>query len=66
MSKSKNRDHQAVSTSVHDVEETALVRSDLLKITLLNLFYLGLILVVYFTDAKSHYLTTLFSRVFKW
>ena len=64
MSKNKQSSHTGISTA--DLEETTLVKADLLKITLLNTFYLALVLVVFYTNGKSQYLESFFSKIFQW
>lgn len=65
MSKSKNREVH-MHADAHDVAETALVRSDLIRIVLLNVFYLALVLVVYYADQKNHFLVDFFGKVLHW
>ncbi len=65
MSKSKNREVLA-HADAHDVAETALVRSDLIRILLLNVFYLALVLAVYYADARNNFLADFASRIIKW
>lgn len=50
----------------HDVAETALVRSDLIRIVLLNVFYLALVLAVYYFDAKNNFLAEFASKALNW
>lgn len=65
MSKSKNKEVHT-SADAHDIAETALVRSDLIRIVLLNIFYLALVLVVYYADQRNHFLIGFFGRVLHW
>lgn len=43
--------------------EYQIIKHDLIKVVLLNVVYLGLVLAVYFTNAKTHYLEQWFGRV---
>ena len=65
MSKSKNKEVYT-HADAHDVAEATLVRSDLVRIALLNALYLALVLVVYYADAKNHFLLDFFASVFRW
>jgi len=55
---------QAPKTSAIHAGEYSVIKGDLWKVLYLNLIYLGLLLAVYFTDNKSHYLERIFSKIF--
>jgi len=51
------------SNSIH-TEEYKIIKHDLLKVVILNLVYLSLLLALYFTNQKSHYLDKWFAQIF--
>lgn len=53
----------AGSTGSLHAAEYAIVRHDLLRVVVLNVVYLAVILTLYFTDQKSHYLEHWFSKL---
>jgi hypothetical protein len=46
-------------------EENAAIAKDLRKVLWLNLSYLVLVLVIFFTDQRFHYLTKIFGGLWK-
>lgn len=44
-------------------QEYELIKKDLYKVLILNALYLGAILVLYFTDQKTHYLQNWFAKI---
>jgi|GEM_PF-2942060 len=44
-------------------QEYELIKKDLYKVLVLNALYLAAILVLYFTDQKSHYLQNWFAKI---
>ena len=44
-------------------QEYQLIKKDLYKVLILNALYLAAILVLYFTDQKSHYLQNWFAKI---
>lgn len=44
-------------------QEYELIKKDLYKVLILNALYLAAILVLYFTDQKSHYLQNWFAKI---
>lgn len=65
---SKKHKQPAAVTAVHSsgsmAEEYTVIRTDLIRVLLLNILYLAGILALYFTNAQSHYLERWFSTVF--
>ena len=55
---------EAGSGTVSHNEEYFVIKHDLLRVLLLNVLYLGAVLVLYFTNQKTHYLETWFAKVF--
>lgn len=60
-SSSQTSDSQAAA-GMHGAEYT-IIKHDLIKVVILNLIYLAGVLVLYFTDQKTHYLEHWFSKI---
>ena len=62
---SKNRPNEtSVSAGIH-ADEYQIIKHDLIKVLILNLFYLSAVLALYFTNLKSHYLEIWFAKIFR-
>jgi hypothetical protein len=65
--KHKKASQEAVAasgdTSMH-TGEYVIIRHDLIRVLVLNVIYLALVLAVYFTNSKGHYLERIASRMF--
>lgn len=57
--KKVQQQYQALS---HEVEYR-IIRKDLIKVLVLNAVYLALILALYFSDRKTHYLEHWFGKI---
>jgi hypothetical protein len=56
----KQAQYQALSYEA----EQAIISHDLLRVLVLNIVYLAIILGLYFTDLRYHYLLNFFTRIF--
>lgn len=68
MSKKHKKDQtvsnsQSSNTGMH-AAEYRIIKHDLFKVLYLNIVYLALVLVVYFTNNQSHYLDRWFGKIF--
>lgn len=50
--------------TIHQDEEYQIIKNDLIRVILLNILILGIVLAVYATDRKSHYLEQIFNQIF--
>lgn len=50
--------------SLPHAREYKVIKTDLLRLLILNVLYLGGILLLYFTNQQSHYLDRWFSAIF--
>lgn len=65
----KHKHHQTSSVINHSAfsvhaEEYSIIKHDLIRLLILNLVYLGLVLVLYYSNQKSHYLENWFGKLF--
>jgi hypothetical protein len=65
----KHKHHLAQSSNSSQVsevhaEEYSIIKHDLVKLLILNLVYLGLVLVLYYSNQKSHFLENWFGKLF--
>jgi hypothetical protein len=63
--KHKNQQYQAVaqSGSMPHAAEYRIIKMDLIKVIILNAVYLAVILALYFSNQKSHFLDNWFARL---
>jgi hypothetical protein len=67
----KNRKLQASSyspsalNSAGQVEEYRIIKGDLLKVLVINVLFLAGVLILYFTNVKTHYLETWFDKIIR-
>lgn len=53
------------SSSSLSQREYSIIKRDLIRLVLLNVFYLGGMLFLYFANQKSHFLDNWFTRFFR-
>lgn len=63
--KHKNQQYQAVSSSgnMPHAAEYRIIKMDLVKVIILNAAYLAVILALYYSNQKSHFLDNWFARI---
>ncbi len=68
MSKKKHREQEAQNTHAGLVatSEYSVIFSDLTRVVLLNLLYLGLVLALYYYNHKTAFLEQYVARLFHW
>lgn len=68
MSKSKHGHGvaAAVPSGSPEAAEYRIIGQDLARVLVLNVMYLAAILVVYFTNQRSHYLEHIVNKMFNW
>ncbi len=59
----KNSQVSSVDAGIH-AAEYRIIKHDLIRVVILNLVYLAAVLALYYTNLKSGYLETLFTKIF--
>lgn len=65
----KHKHHPTSSGSNHSAfsahaDEYSIIKHDLVRLVILNLVYLGLVLGLYYSNQKSHFLENWFGKLF--
>lgn len=58
-----NTSNSQKAESMH-AQEYKVIRADLSRVLVLNVFYLAILLVIYYTNSQSHYLEKYFDKIF--
>ncbi len=68
MSKKKHREHMCLEQheGLVSTSEYAVIISDLTKVIILNILYLGLILALYYYNRQSGFLDSFVGKLFNW